>query len=375
VDINSLIAQAQAAQEQAAQEKAAKKQVQVEQARAQIAEALGDLWPTLSPLIQGEMKETWDRDELRHGFYWVDGHPLRLACFAICWSRGWQGPAVYFQTRSPDTGSGQQYPIEESSALFLYQRQALEEYEQKVREKAIEAALENLSTTWRGVKEPDKAEATYEKLLALAPERADKWQKALKTWQDNYAVEQRGKEREAEQTAQKQALKAQYADDYRAYYGEYQAVKARNEARRKAAQSPVDTPFMIWRLTYAYVAESEEGEHYADTRSAIVLAEKPDERGYWRVLQDGNEVGALRYWHPVSIDQGQLVKPSDGRYGRCIETDCGPVFVPPDWEGGKIHLEAEPYPESPYPPKGLAPWEVDDEQRAIRLSWEWEMEA
>jgi len=374
VDINSLIAQAQTAQEQAAQEKAAKILSQVEQARAQIVEALGDLWPTLSPLIQGEMHKVWDRDDvLRNGWYWVDGHPLRLANFAICWGNNWQKSSgtVYLQTRSPDTGGGEKYPIEEISACFLSLRHELEEWEQELREKAVKAALENLSTTWRGVKEPAEAQATYENLMALAPKRAGEWRQALKEWQDNYALEQRRKDREAEDNAKKQALKAQYAQVYRAYYTEIQAVNAHNEMKRKAAQDAVDVPFMIWRLEYAYVAESEDGGHHADTYHIIVLAEKPDDRGYWQVLQDGNEVGLVRYWHPVSIDQGRLVKPSNSGYGRRIETACGTDFVPPEWTG-QIQLEAEPYPESPYPMKGLAHWEQDEVEGAVRAAVEYE---
>lgn len=88
---------------------------------------------------------------------------------------------------------------------------------------------------------------------------------------------------------------------------EFNKVMERNIERRKAIQMAFDEPILIYKLTFGYCAQGDEGETYADTDHIYVLDAANDVEGYW-TRHDGQKV---KIWNPVSLET-MVVKASDG---------------------------------------------------------------
>lgn len=97
--------------------------------------------------------------------------------------------------------------------------------------------------------------------------------------------------KEEEWAAEQAAEAAQQAQE--------QAEAAARKAKQAEVQGRVWRDFVVWQLSWGVVAE-DDGEKMVEVEDSFVLADEPDERGYWPVVKQG-EVSLQKFTHVAKV--------------------------------------------------------------------------
>jgi hypothetical protein len=106
----------------------------------------------------------------------------------------------------------------------------------------------------------------------------------------------------------------QYLNSYFVWAETWERNLLQNRQIVEAWQAEHDTPYPVYRLTYA-IAPAEWSPTWKAERATIwSLNPTPNEEGYWTVIERGRAI-RRRYQLWISVDAGIVVRPGEEKFG------------------------------------------------------------